>query len=121
MGTKYRCFQFNEESLLENNVGPAYNEKIEYDQKINNGLNSKDSNIVKIKVRKINAVYKVDETLYSKSKNYFYYDKTNVVYDYDLNYPIGKLKLDEYNNPIKIDNETYLIDNIINIPEFKLY
>jgi hypothetical protein len=121
MGTKYRCFQFNEESLLEDPVGPAFNDKIEYDQKINNGLNSKDSSITKIKVRKINAVYKISENLLSKSKSYWYYSKTNVIYDYELNYPVGKLEVDEAGNPVKIDNETYLINKVINIPEFKLY
>jgi hypothetical protein len=121
MGTKYRCFQFNEETLLEEPVGPAFNDKIEYDQKINNGLNSKDSSIIKIKVRKINASYNISDNLLSKSKNYWYYDKTNVVYDYDLNYPVGRLKLDDNSNLVKIDNETYLIDKLISIPEFKLY
>jgi superfamily II DNA or RNA helicase len=121
MGTKYRCFQFNEESLLEEPVGPAFNDKIEYDQKINNGLNSKDSSIIKIKVRKINASYNISDNLLSKSKNYWYYDKTNVVYDYELNYPVGRLKLDDNSNLVKIDNETYLIDKLISIPEFKLY
>ena len=28
---------------------------------------------------------------------------------------------DEFGNPIKIDNVTYLIDKMINIPEFKIY
>jgi hypothetical protein len=121
MNSSYKCFQFNEESLFENNIGPAFNSKLEYDQKINNGLNSKDSSIIKIKVRKIIASYKSDDNIYSKSQNYWYYDKTNVIYDYELNYPIGKIKLDDNGSPIKIDNETYLIDKFIHIPEFKLY
>ena len=33
MGTKYKCFKFNENSLLENPIGPAYSAKIEYDKK----------------------------------------------------------------------------------------
>ena len=121
MGSKYRCFQFNEESLLEDQVGPAYNEKIEYDQKINNGLNSKDSSVIKIKVRKVEAAYKVSDNTYSEAKPYWLYDQTNVLYDYQLNYPIGKLAIDEFGNEIKIDNETYLIDKVIIIPDFKLY
>jgi superfamily II DNA or RNA helicase len=121
MGTKYRCFQFNEESLLEENIGAAFNDKLEFDQKINNGLNSKESTIMKIKVRKISATFKTDDNLYSKPKNYWYYDKSNVIYDYELNYPVGKIAIDESGSPIKIDNETYLIDKIIGIPEFKIY
>jgi hypothetical protein len=121
MGTKYKCFQFNQESLLEENVGPAYNPKLEYDQKINNGLNSKESNILKIKVRKIKAVRKISDNLYSESNFFWYYKKSGVVYDYELNFPVGKIKLDETGNEIKIDKDTYLIDDLVNIPTFKLY
>ena len=121
MGSKYRCFQFNEESLLEENIGAAYNDKLEFDQKINNGLNSKESMIIKIKVRKILATFKTSDNLYSQSKYYWYYDKTNVIYDYELNYPVGKITIDELSNPVKIDNNTYLIDKIISIPEFKIF
>jgi hypothetical protein len=121
MGSKYRCFQFNEESLLEEPVGPAFNDKIDYDQKINNGLNSRDSSVIKIKVRKISAVHKLEDNVYSTAKNYWYYEKTHVIYDYELNYPVGKIQLDDDSNPVKIDNQTYLIDRVINIPEFKLY
>jgi len=121
MGSKYRCFQFNEESLLEENIGAAYNNKLEYDQKINNGTNSKESMIIKIKVRKILATFKTSDNLYSQSKYYWYYDKTNVIYDFELNYPVGKIAIDELSNPVKIDNNTYLIDKIISIPEFKIF
>ena len=56
MGSKYKCFHFNEEALFENPVGAAYNPKIEYDLKIDNGSNAIDSSKIKIKVRKIKAV-----------------------------------------------------------------
>ena len=118
MGTKYKCFQFNEESLLDEQIGPAYNIKLDYDQKINNGLNAKDSNILKIKVRKISAVKKISDNLYSESKFYWYYKNSGVVYDFDLNFPIGKILIDELGNEIKINNDTYIIDKIINIPSF---
>lgn len=121
MGSKYRCFQFNEESLLEENIGPAYNDKLEYDQKINNGLNSKESSIIKIKVRKIYATFKINDNLYSKPKQYWYYEKSNIIYDHELNYPVGKIAIDDTGSPIKTDNKTYLIDKIISIPEFKIY
>ena len=118
MGTKYKCFQFNEESLLDDNIGPAYNIKIEYDQKINNGLNAKDSTIQKIKVRKINAVKKISDNLYSENNFYWYYKNSGVVYDYELNFPIGKIQIDELGNEVKINNDTYIIDKLINIPSF---
>ena len=63
----------------------------------NNGLNAKESSVIKIKVRKINASYQMDNNIYSKSQVYWYYDKTNVIYDYELNYPVGKIKLDDNN------------------------
>jgi superfamily II DNA or RNA helicase len=121
MGTKYKCFQFNEESFFEENIGPAYNEKIDYDQKINNGLNSKDSKIMKIKVRKIKAVKKISDNLYSDTNFYWYYKKSGVVYDFELNFPVGKIKYDDLGNEMKINGDTYIIDNLINIPTFKLY
>jgi hypothetical protein len=121
MGSKYKCFQFNEESLFEDPLGPAYQNKIEYDQKIDNGTSAKESNILKIKVRKITAVKKIDESSYSKEGSYWLYDETGVVYDYELNYPVGKVDKDESNNLIMIDNTTYVITNLINIPEFKIY
>lgn len=121
MGSKYKCFQFNEESLFENPVGPAFQNKIEYDMKIDNGSNAKDSSKIKIKVRKIKAVKKIGDNLFSEEKDYWLYEETNVVYDYELNYPIGKLSKDEKNNFIMLENGVYIINNIIDIPNFNLY
>jgi SNF2 family DNA or RNA helicase len=121
MGTKYKCFQFNEEALFEKPIGAAYQQKIEYDMKIDNGLNAKDSLRLKIKVRKIKAVKKLEDNIYSEPEFYWYYDKSGVVYDYDMLYPIGKVDKDLNNNKIKLDNETYIIGDVIDIPEFKLY
>ena len=39
MGSKYKCFNFTQESLFEPVIGPAYKFNIEYDIKMNNGLN----------------------------------------------------------------------------------
>jgi hypothetical protein len=36
-------------------------------------------------------------------------------------FPIGKVDKDLNNNSIKLDNETYIIGDVIDIPEFKLY
>jgi hypothetical protein len=103
MGSQYKCFQFNEESLFEDPIGPAYNVKLEYDQKLNNGLNSKDSSLIKIKVMKIKAVKKLSDTIYSESEYYWYYKNTGVIYDLILNYPVGKVDKDESNNLIMIE------------------
>jgi len=121
MGSKYKCFQFNEESLLENPVGAAYNTKIEYDQKIDNGLNAKDSTKKKIKVLKIRAVKQLEENVYSESQFYWYYAETGMVYDIDMDYPIGKVGKDNDGQPRKLDSNTFIIEQIINVPEFVLY
>ena len=120
MGTKYKCFQFNEESLFEKPVGPAFQNKIEYDQKIDNGSNAKDSNRIKIKVRKIKAIKKIDDISYSQEQIYWLYEDSGVVYDYELNYPVGKAEKDESNNYVILDSN-YIITDIIDIPKFRLY
>jgi hypothetical protein len=121
MGSKYKCFQFNEESLFEKPVGPAFQNKLEYDQKIDNGSNAKDSSRIKIKVRKVKAVKKIDDSSYSKEKEYRFYEETGVVYDYELNYPVGKVEKDENGNFIMLDNDVYVIGDVIEIPKFELY
>ena len=121
MGSKYNCFQFNEDSLFENPIGPAYNTKIEYDQKMDNGLNAKESSKIKIKVRKIKAVKQLEENMYSEPQFYWFYEPSGIVYDFDLFYPIGKIDKNDGNQAIKVDNETYVISNTIDIPDFKIY
>jgi superfamily II DNA or RNA helicase len=121
MGTKYKCFQFNEESLFEKPIGQAYQTNIEYDLKINNGSNAKDSSRKKIKVRKIKAVKKIDENSYSNEEEYWLYDESGVVYDYELNYPVGRLNNDDNGNYIMIENDIYVIGDLIEIPKFQLY
>jgi hypothetical protein len=121
MGSKYKCFQFNEESLFDKPIGPAFQNKIEYDNKIDNGSNAKDSSRIKIKVRKIKAVKRVDENSYSNEENYWFNDVTGVVYDFILNYPVGKIDKDENNQYRLLENDIYIIGEVIDIPEVKLY
>jgi ribosomal protein L32E len=121
MGSKYKCFQFNEESLFEKPIGPAYQSKIEYDTKIDNGMNAKNSNVIKVKVRKIKAVKKLDDTTYSKEEDFWLYEESSVVYDYVLNYPVGKLEKDINNNYVMLDTGVYIIGDVIDIPKVKLY
>jgi hypothetical protein len=121
MGSKYKCFQFNEEALFEKPVGASSNPKLEYDMKIDNGSNSKDSSRLKIKVIKIKAVKKIEDNIYSEPEFYWYYDNSGVVYDFDLQFPVGKVDKDLNGNAIKLDNETYVIGDVIDIPDFKIY
>jgi len=121
MGSKYTCFQFNQEAYFDKNIGPAYDKKLDFDNKMDNGLNSKDSIKMKIKVRKIKIVKKLDESNYSNIITVWYHDDSNVVYDLDLNYPIGKLEKDKSNNLKKLDKDVYILDDEIKVPIFKLF
>ena len=116
----YKCFKFDEPSLFAEQIGPAYKEDIIDDFKMDNGLNSTNSEVVRIKVIKISAVKILtkngDDMTYSKSEFYWYNPDTQFVYDYEMHYPYGKVGLDEDNIPLKLDATTYIIDKIIPIP-----
>jgi len=120
-GINYQCFKFNEQSLFEDNVGPAYNLKYEYDDKMDDGLNAIDSYKKRIKVKKIKIVKKLNDKTYSESLNAWFYEETGVVYDYDLDYPIGKVLKDKTGQFNKLYKDTYIVDNIIKIPLFRYY
>ena len=62
---EYTCFKFNQDSLFDKKIGPAYKQDIYYDSKIDNGLNSINSKKVQIKVRKIYAVKQISEGSYT--------------------------------------------------------
>jgi hypothetical protein len=121
MGTKYKCFQFNEDSLFEKPIGPAFQTKIEYDLKLDNGLYAKDSNIKKIKIRKIKAVQIIDDNNYSKDEIYWLNEETDIIYDNLLNFPVGKLGKDENNQYKLLENDIYIIEDIINVPKITIY
>jgi hypothetical protein len=115
MGIKYRCFQFNEVSLFDKNIGPAYKEDVIEDMKISNGSNGTNSITVKVKVVKIRGIIEFD----NKDIQYYWYNpESGVVYDFDLNYPMGRVKFSLDGMPEKIDKDTYRIE-IINIPTVK--
>ena len=121
LGSQYSCFKFNEESLFENNVGPAYNPQYEFDEKMNNGSNSLESKKKRIKVKKIKIVKKIDEATYSDTIYGWLYEDNGTVYDYELDFPIGKVKKDNSGIFNKLDKTTYIVDDLINIPLFKLF
>ncbi len=121
MGSKYSCFKFNEDSLFDKNVGPAYNRDIEIDSMMDNGLNAIDSVKKRIKVRKIKVVKRVDDNNYSEEISAWFYEPTGVVYDNELDYPIGKIGKDNNGNYMKLDKDVYIMEKVINIPIFKLY
>ena len=81
---EYKCFKFNQDSLFDQNVGPAYKSDHDYDLNLNNGLNSSNSKVKKIKVKKIMAVKKLASG-YSEKVQYLMDEETGIVYDSDLN------------------------------------
>jgi hypothetical protein len=120
MGSKYRCFQFNQQSLFDDVVGPAYERDMDVDSKIADGLNAMESVVKRIKVREISGVELIGEKE-GREKKYWLDDNTNVVYDYETNYVVGKLKLDDIGNPSRKSKDIYYITNIIQIPEFQIF
>jgi len=112
---KYSCFKFNESSYFNKISGPAYKEDIFYDSKINDGSNSLNSVKKDVKVYKIVGQIKISDEEYIDKKNYWYCPKSSVVYDYDLDFPIGKV-LKQDGIPVKI-NDVYIIDTVIDIPK----
>lgn len=117
---KYQCFKFDENYLFNKNVGPAYKQYLDIDMELDNGLNSSNSIVKTIKVREIYAVVKTNSDTYSDKQLYLLDEKTNIVYDYDLNFALGKLMMTEYDIPNKLDKDTFIIDEVINIPRLKI-
>jgi SNF2 family DNA or RNA helicase len=113
---KYNCFNFNENSLFDEQIGPAYKLNIMDDIRIDNGNNSINSKNIQIKVYKINAVIKINNEEYSSSSFYWLNNDNYIVYDFDLYYPIGKIMIDEIGIPIKFNKNTYIIDKLVPIP-----
>lgn len=116
----FKCFKFDEPSLFNEQIGPAYKEDIYDDFKMDNGLNSINSQVVRIKVLKISAVKILskseDKVTYSKPEFYWYNPDTQVVYDFDMHYTFGKVGIDEDQVPMKLDANTYIINKVIPIP-----
>jgi len=104
--SKYTCFNFNQYDILRKNPGSAYKKNFddEEDYKIQ---------VRKIKVRKIKAVFENEET----SHDFLLDEETGIVYDSDLEYPIGRIQKDEKGFFNKYDINTYLItSDILSLP-----
>ena len=124
LGQEYKCFQFDEPSLFDKHIGPAYREDIRDDMKMDNGSNSTRSITMKIKVMKVKAVKQLsppsaEEIEYTKPELYWYYQKSGVVYDYDLHFAIGRVSFDDAGIPNKLDKDTFIIDYVIPIPNIQ--
>lgn len=121
MSQSYYCFKFPENSITGKNIGPAYKEDIKDDVKYDSGLHAKNSRIERIKVIKINAVYKLpqsdDESVpkYSLTDKFWYYPKNGMVYDLETHYPVGEIEMIN-GLPNKLDKDTYIMSTVFDIP-----
>lgn len=120
MSQSYYCFKFPESTVMDPHVGPAYREDMKDDVKYDSGLHAKNSRVERIKVIKINAVFKLNvsnetEPKYSIPEKYWYNGKTGMVYDYDTHYPVGRVQFIN-GLPNKLDKDTYIMTDIIDIP-----
>ena len=119
LANDYKCFQFNQDSLFQKYIGPAYKENINDDLKINNGSNNLNSKTIKVKAREINAVKLIskenEKPKYSSVKKYWVNDKDGVVYDYELKFAVGKI---QFKNDVleKLSKDVYIISYVIPIP-----
>lgn len=109
---KYDCFKFDEKLLFETQIQSAYIDDINEDQK-NSLIEHRQ-----IEVKKISAVILLNEegSKISKPLNYWFSNLTNIVYDYDLYYVIGKIMTDEDDIPIKDKENNYIINKLVPIP-----
>lgn len=115
MSQSYVCFKFPDDVLFGKNVGPAYREDIKDDAKYDSGLHAKNAHVERVRVVKISGVIKISDK-FTDPINYWYYQKTGMVYDYDTHYPIGKITQTN-GMPNKLNKDTYIIDQVINIPK----
>ena len=67
---------------------------------------------------KIYAVYMINDK-YSEKEYYWFNPSSGVVYDFELDFPVGKIYI-ENGIPNKLNNDTYIIDQLINIPEINI-
>lgn len=114
---EYHCFKFNEKSYFDQYIAPAYKDDIYYDKKIDNGSSSVNSVIKKIKAIRIKAVTDEDGQI-SEPFDCWYNPDTGIVYDFELKYPFAKVKKTG-ELPVKVDKNTYLLEQIIVIPKIK--
>ena len=116
---EYRCFRFNQDSLFEKNIGPAYKIHDEIDQNLDDGSNSINSDFMSVDVINVKAVKKLDDGKYSGEIEYYMDEDTGILYDIDLEFPIGKVYFDEDGVPEMLKKGVYIISEIIPIPLIK--
>jgi hypothetical protein len=100
---KYNCFQFNQNAFFKDIPGPAYKKNID-DDDFNENIK-----IIRKKVRKIEAAIVGDENV----DQYLLDEETGIVYDSQLEFPIGKISKDDKGFFNKRNVTVYEIDQPI--------
>lgn len=113
LNSTYECFQFPQETVLTDHPGPAYREDTKDDYELSTGSNAQDSELVSVKVKRIKGVIQTEEK-YSEPEEYLYDSKTGIVYDPELHFPVGKVKIVN-GIPAKIDKFTYVISDVVKV------
>ena len=116
---EYSCFKFNQDSLFEKSIGPAFKGMEELDPNLDSGSNSVNSENKSVKVKKIKAVKKLENDKYSPEIEYYMEEESGIVYDIDLEFPIGKIYFDEDGIPEILKKGVYIISEVIPIPLIK--
>jgi hypothetical protein len=117
----YKCFQFEENSLFDEQISSAFKEDMEDDKRMDNGLNSLNSKVMRIKVIKIKAVMQLDPEgkKFSEPEDYWFYPESLTIYDIDLFYAVGKIAVDTDGIARKLTKDIYICDKTIPIPMLK--
>lgn len=118
---EYTCFRFDQPSLFDRKIGPAYKQDDFYDAQIDNGLNSLNSRKIKVKVKEVMAVKRTEDNTFTEPMKYWYDEEKGIVYDYDLDFPIGKVFFDPDGLPNMTNNNEYIISKLIPIPQLKFF
>ena len=86
---EYIPFKFNETSLFDEIISPAFKKDIDYDLNLENGLYAKNSELKKTDVFEINAVIKLENDNFSDVQKYYLNNDNGVVYDYMIFFPLN--------------------------------
>lgn len=114
----YSCFKFNQSSYFNKLAGPAYKQDIFYDSKNNDGLNAFNSIVKQVKVYEIQAKIRTDNEEFTDVDKYWYDPLTGIVYEHNFDFPIGKIQKTG-GVPDMLENDVYVIDDVISIPKVK--
>ena len=115
---KIKCFNFNENELLNSQITQAYKLNILDDVLIDNGMNSSNSIAKDEELIEIECYVEQNKGKLSKETNKYWLNKnTGIVYDHKDLYIIGSIK--KINNSfVNIDNK-FIIDKLVFYPEIK--